>query len=215
MMYSHISSTGKRRYGHPAITGVLPVPWLPIKQGQSLNRHRDTEDDGSPAVVLTLRKKYSVHRETARLPSQQSNGSTSSGASANQALSPGEEGIAPSDRSVLGNPWEDQPPARPRPHAHRHSNSTHVRHRLSFDAASGVIMLPDDENWMDAEDSDSDDYGEMQNSTLSEVGTRDSPGLDAGYQATAGSPGHGKRYSTYYHHPERRRQLSLQQQPAR
>lgn len=203
-------STGKRRYGHPAITGVLPVPWLPIKQGQSLNRHRDTGDDGSPAVVLTLRKKYSVHRESARQPSQLSNDSGSSGASGD-ALSPGAEGVAPSDRSVLGNPWEDQPPARPRPHAHRHSNSAHVRHRLSFDAASGVIMLPDDENWMDVEDSDSDDYGELQNSTLSEAGPRDSPGVEAGYQATAGSPGHGKRYSTYYHHPERRRQ----QQPTR
>lgn len=182
------------------------MPWLPIKQGQSLNRHRDTGDDGTPAVVLTLRKKYSVHRETLRQPSQASNDSSSS---AEQALSPGGEQIAPSDRSVLGNPWEDAPPRpRPRPHGHRQTGSAHVRHRLSFDAASGVIMLPEDEDWMeeDAGDSDSDDYGDLQNSTLSEVGPRDSPGVEGGYQATAGSPGHGKRYSTYYHHPERRRQ---------
>ncbi|KAI0638316.1 DUF221-domain-containing protein [Trametes polyzona] len=209
--YSGVLNTGKRRYGHPAITGVLPVPWLPIKQGQSLNRHRDTGDDGSPAVVLTLRKKYSVHRE--RHPSQQSNASGSSGGSADNApLSPNGEHVEPSDRSVLGNPWEDQP-ARPRPRGHRSSHSAHLRHRLSFDAASGVIMLPEDENWMDVEDSDSDDYGEMQTSTLSEAGGQSgSPGVEAGYQATSGSPGHGKRYSTYYHHPERRRQQQQQQQ---
>ncbi|KAI0352968.1 DUF221-domain-containing protein [Trametes cingulata] len=209
--YSGVLNTGKRRYGHPAITGVLPVPWLPIKQGQSLNRHRDTGDDGSPAVVLTLRKKYSVHRENVRQPSQQSN---SSGSSGDGALSPNGEHVEPSDRSVLGNPWEDQP-QRPRPRTHRHSHSANLRHRLSFDAASGVIMLPEDENWMEAEDSDSDDYGDMQNSTVSEVGARDSPGVEAGYQATAGSPGQSKRYSTYYHHPERRRQQQSQQQPSR
>ncbi|KAI9000885.1 DUF221-domain-containing protein [Trametes punicea] len=206
--YSGVLNTGKRRYGHPAITGVLPVPWLPIKRGQSLNRHRDTGDDNSPAVVLTLRKKYSVHRE--RQPSQQSNGSGSSGGSADEVLSP--EQVEPSDRSVLGNPWEDQPP-RPRPRQHRSSHTPHVRHRLSFDAASGVIVLPEDETWMEADESDSDDYGEMQNSTLSEVGPRDDAGVESGYQAMAGSPGHGKRYSTYYHHPERRRQQQQQQQP--
>ncbi|KAH9899740.1 hypothetical protein C8Q73DRAFT_639178 [Cubamyces lactineus] len=203
--YSGVLNTGKRRYGHPAITGVLPVPWLPIKRGQSLNRHRDTGDDGSLAVVLTLRKKYSVHRE--RQPSQQSNGSGSSG---ENALSPGGENVEPSDRSVLGNPWEDQPP-RPRPHTHRSSHSAHLRHRLSFDAASGVIVLPEDEDWMGADDSDSDDYGDMQNSTLSVVDERRSEASEGGYQATAGSPGHGKRYSTYYHHPERRRQQQQQQ----
>ncbi|OJT11675.1 Calcium permeable stress-gated cation channel 1 [Trametes pubescens] len=202
--YSGVLNTGKRRYGHPAITGVLPVPWLPIKQGQSLNRHRDTGDDDTPAVVLTLRKKYSVHRETLRQPSNDSS------SSAENAPSPNSEHVAPSDRSVLGNPWEDAPPRPrpgPRPHGHRHTGSAHVRHRLSFDAASGVIMLPEDEDWMeDAGDSDSDDYGDLQNSTLSEAGPHDSPGVEGGYQATAGSPGHGKRYSTYYHHPERRRQ---------
>ncbi|KAI0677415.1 DUF221-domain-containing protein [Trametes maxima] len=207
--YSGVLNTGKRRYGHPAITGVLPVPWLPIKQGQSLNRHRDTGDDGSPAVVLTLRKKYSVHRESTRQLSQQRN---ASGSSSDSAPPQNGEHVEPSDRSVLGNPWEDQPPRpRPRGNGHRGQHSAHLRHRLSFDAASGVIMLPEDEDWMEAEDSDSDDYGDLQNSVLSEAGTREGSGVEAGYQATAGSPGHGKRYSTYYHHPERRRQQ--QQQP--
>ncbi|OSD04375.1 DUF221-domain-containing protein [Trametes coccinea BRFM310] len=209
--YSGVLNTGKRRYGHPAITGVLPIPWLPIKQGQSLNRHRDPGDDDSPAVVLTLRKKYSVHRE--RHPSQQSNESGSSGGSADNANSPNGEHVDPSNRSLLGNPWEDQPP-RPRPRTqHRSSHSAHLRHRLSFDAASGVIVLPEDENWMEAEDSDSDDYGDLQNSAISEVGAREEGGVDNGYQSTTGPPGHGKRYSTYYHHPERRRQQQQQQQP--
>ncbi|CDO68681.1 hypothetical protein BN946_scf184652.g8 [Trametes cinnabarina] len=207
--YNGVLNTGKRRYGHPAITGVLPIPWLPIKRGQSLNRHRDTGDDDTPAVVLTLRKKYSVHRE--RLPSQQSNVSGSSSGCPDNATSPNGEPIEPSDRSLLGNPWEDQSP-RPRPRQHRSSHSAHLRHRLSFDAASGVIVLPEDENWMEVEESDSDDYGDMQNSSISEAGAHEE---DSGNQATAGSPGHGKRYSTYYHHPERRRQQQQQQQPPR
>ncbi|KAI0750936.1 hypothetical protein C8Q80DRAFT_1154688 [Daedaleopsis nitida] len=205
--YSGVLNTGKRRYGHPALTGVLPVPWLPIKKGQSLNRHHDTGDDGSPAVVLTLRKKFSVvSRE--RPQSQHSNGSGTSGASAPHAdespVPPGDR-AEPSDRSVLDrNPWEeDQARARPRPRTHRSTHSTQIQRRLSFDAASGVIVLPEDETWLEAEESDSDDYGELQNSTLSVP--QSGEGSAADQEGTGGSPGTNKRYSTYYHHPERRK----------
>ncbi|TFY73230.1 hypothetical protein EWM64_g10782, partial [Hericium alpestre] len=34
--FNGILNTGKRRYGHPVLTGVLPQPWLPLKKGQTL-----------------------------------------------------------------------------------------------------------------------------------------------------------------------------------
>ena len=72
----------------------------------------------------------------------------------------------------------------------------HTNNRLSYDEASGVIMLPDDSDWL-GEDSDS----------------------DAEYMSTAENPESSntvstlphirtptKRYATYYHHPERRKE---------
>ncbi|RPD67028.1 DUF221-domain-containing protein [Lentinus tigrinus ALCF2SS1-7] len=200
--YSGVLNTGKRRYGHPALTGVLPFPWLPIKKGQSLNRHRDTGDDGSPAVVLTLRKKYSVVRDRPqRQPSDESaaSGPSNNGADGNGTPGPTGDRPEPSDRSVIErNPWEEDP--RPRPRTQRSGHSAQVHRRLSFDAASGVIALPEDENWLGEEDSDSDDYGELQNSTL-----MDSQVAEGDQEPRDGSPGTNKRYSTYYHHPERRK----------
>ena len=184
---------------------MLPVPWLPIKKGQSLNRHRDTGDDGSPAVVLTLRKKFSIVK---RPQSQHSDASGTSGAPSGSNTNGASEqptGVEPSDRSVLDrNPWEEeQAAARPRPRTHRSTHSGQIHRRLSFDAASGVIVLPEDENWLEAEDSDSDDYGELQNSTLSVPPGGDREGSEQ--TSAGGSPGASKRYSTYYHHPERRK----------
>ncbi|TFK94670.1 DUF221-domain-containing protein [Polyporus arcularius HHB13444] len=204
--YSGVLNTGKRRYGHPALTGVLPFPWLPIKKGQSLNRHRDTGDDGSPAVVLTLRKKYSVVRD--RPQRQTSDDSAASGPSSDNVDGNGTsqgEPHEPSDRSVIEqNPWyEDQPAARPRPRTRRSGQSSQIQRRFSFDAASGVIMLPEDEDWLEAEDSDSDDYGELQNSALMDSQIVESEGGSQG--PSDGSSGINKRYSTYYHHPERRK----------
>ncbi len=202
-----IRSTGKRRYGHPALTGVLPFPWLPIKKGQSLNRHRDTGDDGSPGVVLTLRKKYSVRR--VRPQSQQSNESGASGSSAppdsTSAAPSGSDHPEPSDRSLIDrNPWTDQTVVRPRPRGHRSANGGQVQRRLSFDAASGVIALPEDQDWL-CEDSDSDDYGELQASTLMDSQIVEGASSEGGPAVAGGSPGTNKRYSTYYHHPERRK----------
>ena len=197
-------STGKRRYGHPALTGVLPVPWLPIKKGQSLNRHRDTGDDGGPGVVLTLRKKYSVLR--ARPQSQQSNESSSSAQPDSTPAAPsGGDHPEPSDRSLIDrNPWTDQTAARPRPRGHRSSNGGQVQRRLSFDAAAGVIALPEDQDWL-GDDSDSDDYGELQASTLMDSQIVEGAPSEGGPAVGGASPGTNKRYSTYYHHPERRK----------
>ncbi|KAI0720255.1 hypothetical protein C8T65DRAFT_633946 [Cerioporus squamosus] len=206
--YSGVLNTGKRRYGHPALTGVLPFPWLPIKKGQSLNRHRDTGDDGSPAVVLTLRKKYSVVRDRPQRQASDdsaASGPSNNGADGNGTSAPTGDRTEPSDRSLIErNPWdEDQPAARPRPRTHRSGHSSQIQRRLSFDAASGVIVLPEDENWLEEEDSDSDDYGELQNSTLMDSQVVEGEGSIQGQ--SEGSPGTNRRYSTYYHHPERRK----------
>ncbi|KAH9943319.1 uncharacterized protein BXZ73DRAFT_40317 [Epithele typhae] len=207
--YSGVLNTGKRRYGHPALTGVLPYPWLPIKKGQSINRHRDTGDEGSPGVVLTLRKKYSVVRERPQSQASDESGSSDPSGSGTAAdpggPPPTTERVEPSDRSVLDrNPWEEDrtPAARPRPRGQEGRSNTQIVRRLSFDAASGVIALPEDGSWL-GDDSDSDDYGEMAASTLagSQAPSESSPLISAG---PSGSPSR-KRYSTYYHHPERRK----------
>ncbi|KAF5354076.1 hypothetical protein D9756_007257 [Leucocoprinus leucothites] len=39
--YTGVLNTGKRRYGHPALNGVLPEPWLPLKKGQTLINHNN------------------------------------------------------------------------------------------------------------------------------------------------------------------------------
>lgn len=89
-----------------------------------------------------------------------------------------------------------------------------VSNRLSFDPASGVITLPDGEVFYEriaADDSDSD-YGEVSGETDSREGASGatSPVADAGeVDANGGTTESGlraKRHSTYFHHPERRRQ---------
>ncbi len=154
-------------------------------------------------MVLTLRKKYSVVRPRSQLSNGSGTSDPASGSGGDGATeAPAGQRVEPSDRSVLDrNPWEEEHnTARPRPRTHR-STQSQVHRRLSFDAASGVIVLPEDESWL-VEDSDSDDYGELQNSTLS-VLQGESEGAEQ--SSAGGSPGGNKRYSTYYHHPERRK----------
>jgi hypothetical protein len=90
-----------------------------------------------------------------------------------------------------------------------------LHHRLSFDHASGVIMLPEGESWLvDDEDSDSeDDYGtpSPQGETSASPAVENDPsgGLTvpspSENQTPAISPTKRRSaYSTYYHHPERR-----------
>ncbi|KAK0463700.1 uncharacterized protein EV420DRAFT_1638625 [Desarmillaria tabescens] len=190
--YSGVLNTGKRRYGHPALNGVLPEPWLPLKKGQTLVNgdrsitHRQSRDSNQ-AVVLTLRKKPSKVRRT-----KASNPPTEE---------PYVDGVpGPSDSGVSSNRWEDTqaPPAR-----RVQTEPVPLSHRLSYDQASGVIMLPDDDHWMGDEiDSDEEDYGAVTGDStppgaMSETVARSQP--------VPMSPGRS-RYGTYFHHPERRRQ---------
>ncbi|KZT25608.1 DUF221-domain-containing protein [Neolentinus lepideus HHB14362 ss-1] len=177
--YSGVLNTGKRRYGHPALTGVLPQPWLPLKKGQTLvNNGRPSSGKTDEAVVLTLRKRVSMSHRVSRLGT----------GARREARESGVQG--PGDTAVAVDPWRDAP-------------HQPLSHRLSYDIGSGVIMLPEDGTWLEdavEESEESEDLGsvishshggeqgEAQPSTISE--------------ASPSKPRHG----TYYHHPERRRQ---------
>jgi calcium permeable stress-gated cation channel len=203
-----VHSTGKRRYGHPALTGVLPTPWLPLKKGQTLANYVDRESakasDGN-TVILTLRRRYSAVRKRGQAvfgkgqaepahegqPESSADGSASGGAAPVRPLS-----TASTSTEGL------QPPA---------------SHRLSFDPATGIITLPDGEVFFDrlenGGDSDSD-YGEVSGETDSheEQSGEVSPVVQGAEDAPAngGQTASGlraKRHSTYFHHPERRRQV--------
>jgi calcium permeable stress-gated cation channel len=237
-------STGKRRYGHPALNGVLPTPWLPLKKGQTLangqrNGASHGKADANDAVVLTLRKRNSLNRRSRRVSATNRRASASNlnllipelhNDDSTPASAP------PADTSSSSNPWQD---------AHRTGgtalrsqtmpNQPHqLTHRLSYDHASGIIMLPDD-SWLDDEDRDSDsDYGSTpspasgpevsihegtagtQHQNAADSGTPGgvaAPGAIALENSQASSSSSGpitmpskRRYATYFHRPERRRQ---------
>ncbi|KAA1477844.1 DUF221-domain-containing protein [Dentipellis sp. KUC8613] len=218
--YSGVLNTGKRRYGHPALTGVLPQPWLPLKKGQTLVNSRTTSKPGAKsdqAVVLTLRKRYSIVRRGAR--------QLAAGSHNGAAEGPARAATLPPDTTT--NPWEDTA-ARPGPSRRAQTTgSSGLSHRLSYDFGSGVIVLPDDEEWLDdgGESDSEEEYGStngLERSVTSVVGEAENgAGAGAGADAAsqAGSEVHttpGKtRYGTYYHHPERRRQTIPGAFPAR
>ncbi|KDR79098.1 hypothetical protein GALMADRAFT_223356 [Galerina marginata CBS 339.88] len=207
--YSGVLNTGKRRYGHPALNGVLPEPWLPLKKGQTLvnndrnGSQRPHKDHGDQAVVLTLRKRYSMARSrSGRQTSQDSRREST----ANLAGPSNPDGPSPPiDPTAVIDPWQDAS----RPSTRRAQT---LNHRLSYDHASGVIMLPEDGDWLE-EDEDSDeadvDYGtehgleqSITESMISEHGVA-SPTVTS----PVGQPmARLSRYGTYFHHPERRRQ---------
>ena len=187
------------------MNGVLPEPWLPLKKGQTLTNndrngnHRPPKDSGDQAVVLTLRKRYSVaQRRSERrqsLDSRQDVGSTSM----TGIVGPDGSNVDP---TVTNNPWED---ARPGPRR-TYNHAPPLRHRLSSDHASGVIMLPDDGDWLQEEGDDDDDSDEpnykgaangLENESIlnedSIVGAPSSPSQQL----------RPSRHGTYFHHPER------------
>lgn len=209
-------STGKRRYGHPALNGVLPEPWLPLKKGQTLvnnDNHRAHREPGDEAVVLTLRKRYSgAPRRAARGPSEDGHAPATTLA----GLDGGSVGVG-ADPSAVIDPWQD-PAATAR--GGRQREVRVLSHRLSYDHASGVIVLPDEE-WGEEGSESEEDYGtagdglerSVTESMLDAEGAGDgvAGGSAAGGSAASGAGGGGplgrlSRYGTYFHHPERRKQ---------
>lgn len=194
-------STGKRRYGHPALTGVLPQPWLPLKKDQTLANHGDglqqQKSDQGSALILTLRKRYSV---VGRGGGKLARRSTPVFGDLLSTSPPGKD--APISDPV-SNPWTDNSagPSQTQPSA---PSSHHLHHRLSFDQATGVIMLPDNGDWLEINDSDSDlDYGTPSTDSPPEPSDQPENGQEP-HVPTAGTP--SKRHGTYFHHPEKRRQ---------
>lgn len=181
---------------------MLPEPWLPLKKGQTLvnsdrNGTRPHKDIGDQAVVLTLRKRYSVARSRSGRQQSQDGRRNSNVPGPSSREVPN---ASASDPTAIIDPWQDV-----RPEARRNGLS----HRLSYDHASGVIMLPD-HDWLEEEDDDSEeqDYG-------TENGLEQSVTESMINEETASSPASTSpaqplsrlsRYGTYFHHPERRRQ---------
>lgn len=195
--YGGVLNTGKRRYGHPALNGVLPVPWLPLKKGQTLVNgeraaHRVGSKDNNQAVVLTLRKRPSVVRRSTRGPPS----STPIGITVDPSTP---------DPTTSRNPWEDT-------HSPRRSQTlptpNTVNHRLSYDHATGVIMLPDDETWLvdDVDSEEEEDYGVPDEEPPLTRAQTEPPILSSSVLSSSPTPSRLSRYGTYFHHPERRRQ---------
>ncbi|KAG8881367.1 hypothetical protein FRB97_009632 [Tulasnella sp. 331] len=229
--YYGVLNTGKRRYGHPALTGLLPQPWLPLKKGQTLANYLGEGADGDgkysntkDAVVLTLRRRPSSKAAAAaarRRISGMSVGTPDIGSPRSLALPDPPVLPAPSlgsGTTTPNNPWKD---LRPSPSPSATNVPAGPRHRLSFDRATGVIMLPDEDVYGDEMDSsEEDEIYESGESSYDDddggVGGEDPDPADAGGQSgsasttrsSGGSPS-SKRHSTYYHHPERSRKRPM------
>ncbi|KAF8193023.1 hypothetical protein BJ912DRAFT_1094023 [Pholiota molesta] len=224
--YSGVLNTGKRRYGHPALNGVLPEPWLPLKKGQTLvnndnGNHRPSREPGDQAVVLTLRKRYSVARPR---------GSGTRPTSQDSRAGPGPSTLAQLDPSTAPppvvadpttviDPWQDAGSHHRRAsgsHGQREHHHRVLSHRLSYDHASG-----------EEETESEEDYGGATENGLDQSVTEsmlNEPVGGAGAQGVGGTGGAGggggplarlSRYGTYFHHPERRRQTVPGAFPAR
>jgi len=185
---------------------VLPEPWLPLKKGQTLvnsdrNGTRPHKDTGDQAVVLTLRKRYSVARtRSGRQQSQDGRrDSTVAGPSSREVPN----ASAQVDPTAFIDPWQD---ARPEI---RRSGPPTLSHRLSYDHASGVIMLPD-HDWLEEEDDDSEEQDYGTENGLEQSVTESMINEEAAPSPVSTSPAQPlsrlSRYGTYFHHPERRRQ---------
>ncbi|KZT54255.1 DUF221-domain-containing protein [Calocera cornea HHB12733] len=205
--YYGVLNTGKRRYGHPALTGVLPSPWLPIKKGQSLANHVDgsvglsqTGDPSNDAVVLTLRRKYSVVRGDARR----------SWAGVQDAEAP-TDAIAttePSSGEESSNPWRDARPGPSQPVPSTSHPAGPPQRRLDFDDATGVIMLPEDGGWLeDADESDEEENWTEDAARSHSPGGVSGPNGGESDEAEAGGDSGGpmlRRHGTYFHRPPSR-----------
>ena len=148
----------------------------------------------SEAVVLTLRKRLgSVRKATRTNPSRQI---ITEDAGLGGFLN-GENPWTIDSLSQSGSEQSDQ-------------NRRKIKHRLSFDDASGVIVLPEDVQWL-MDDMDSDSEEDYRGDTLSNGDLNHEDGALAG-SSTGNVPSEltstntRQRHGTYFHNPERRRQ---------
>ncbi|CAE6451685.1 unnamed protein product [Rhizoctonia solani] len=198
--YWGVLNTGRRRYGHPALTGVLPTPWLPLKKGQTLANYieaQSSEDgpaDKNDAVVLTLRKRRTSRQ---RRNAQHSSRTHTSGASS--ALNGRTNTTETND-----NPWREDSTASGSG-IQSANGSQNPHHKLVFDHATGVIMLPEDSDWMGEDESSADEApGPLPTEAVVSPVDEESPPVPTPRSPLSPSASQN-RYSTYFHHPERRR----------
>ncbi|KAJ1305006.1 hypothetical protein OPQ81_000049 [Rhizoctonia solani] len=191
--YWGVLNTGRRRYGHPALTGVLPTPWLPLKKGQTLANYieaQSSEDgpaDKNDAVVLTLRK-----RRTGRQRREPRRSSHTHASGASSTLNGHSGPLEAND-----NPWREDITA-----SSSGNGSQNLHHRLDFDHATGIIMLPEDSDWMGEDESSAEEEpAPLQTETLASPREEGSLPVPTPRSPTANQ----NRHSTYFHHPERRR----------
>jgi hypothetical protein len=168
--YQGVLNTGRRRYAHPALSGILPVPWLP-----AIKRERSFGDGARErrGVVLSLRRKMGR-----TLRRSQSNGSgtvgeggladgwlrgenvdTNGGDFSNGSGSRSGSGSRAMSGSQSSNPWGDSTPSR-----------SQVKRKTSYDPVSGIIALPDENVWDNVDDEeDEEDEAEDEQSSGSPV----------------------------------------------
>jgi hypothetical protein len=188
------------------LTGLLPQPWLPLKRGETLVNSQNTDRtarNSGQAVVLSLRKRYSVVRRGGR--------SSTTGTSRARGV-PIQDSVRDSIASsgelvgdVTNNPWQESTPDPSNLSQLHHT----INHRLSYDFGSGVIILPDDGIWLEGTDSDSEDDdgdGEIAGgqATPERVVAEDDDQGSGGPDGQTVSGVSRTRYGTYFHHPERR-----------
>lgn len=182
------------------------MPWLPrtkqqqsaAPQGSQSTTEESTQGNSNHAVILTIRKRRSLIRpdgQQVTAPAEPESTSSSAPADLDHIPSPNERLASP---ETTANPWQDIQPRRPTTQPHQPS----LQHRLSYDQGSGVIVLPDSDDWLLEEDASSDEDPESPTHS-----GQSSPGA-----ATERTSSLRKRYSTYYHHPERRRSTAPQLQ---
>lgn len=224
------------------MNGVLPQPWLPLKKGQTLANFVDHDQDEDTAantvqnggkrqkqkadqstqeaVVLTLRRRYSTVRKDVRHLAGKLMGKGAPDTPQDEPAAAVTDGAGDTETpesitrrvsagSGASNPWRDAAAGPSQPA--RSQSYTRAR-RLSYDAATGVMNLPDDDGWMSPpgdEDSDEDVSGSSR--VPSGEGTpgeeSEDPTSAQNGQGSRG-PGVDRRTSTYWHHPERKRVIS-------
>ncbi|TIB61736.1 hypothetical protein E3P78_02670 [Wallemia ichthyophaga] len=154
--YYGVLNTGRRRYGHPALTGILPEMWLPQQQTVSTQRNsarNSTYGGVNDGRVLTLRKRWSTVKRDARdvLNRRGSGSFTSRGGRNNAARNVAKR----SSQNSFADPYN---PANPWVRVDEADVDAGDRARtVSYDGASGVIALPEGELFSDEDDEDDED----------------------------------------------------------
>ena len=141
--YYGVLNTGRRRYDHPALNGILPELWLPT---QKKKQHEVSSSNGR---VLTLRKRWSKIKRSSINDQQYQQQVINKRTSANSVADP----------QNPFNPWIESSNNTQRDEEERERRLRTV----SYDGASGVIALPEGDLFISDEDESEDEESEENN----------------------------------------------------